>query len=73
MHGMFELSKFNQPISDWTFRYIKTTRDMFKHSQFNQDISQWKLRYTTFTKNMFLGCPIKKEYKPDLSNTNKKY
>jgi hypothetical protein len=46
---------------------------MFKHSQFNQDISNWKLRYTTFTKNMFLGCPIKKEYKPDLSNTNKQY
>ena len=73
MHGMFELSVFNQPIPNWTFRYIKTTRDMFKRSQFNQDISKWKLRYTTFTKNMFLGCPIKKEYKPDLSNTNKQY
>ena len=67
MSWLFYESDFNGNISNWNTSKVTSMREMFAYSKFNKDISNWQINKNCNTSNMFTDCPIREEYKPELS------
>jgi hypothetical protein len=53
MSGMFEGSRFNQPIASWDVSHVTDMSEMFHESWFNQPIGGWDVSHVTDMSQMF--------------------
>ena len=53
MYGMFQLTTFNQDISNWDVSSVENMQQMFFRAAFNQDISKWDVSSVQNLENMF--------------------
>jgi len=53
MAGMFQVSAFNQDISNWNVQKVTDMISMFRNSDFNQDISNWEIGNVKDMRHMF--------------------
>lgn len=58
MSYMFELSSFNQDISNWDVSNVENMSYMFHFSDFNQEIGNWDVSKVEDMTHMFKGSPF---------------
>ena len=66
MSKLFNVSNFNENLSNWDVRNVKKMGGMFYGcTQFNQDLSKWNVSNVKDMNSMFYGCT---QFNQDLSN-----
>ena len=55
MSGMFESSRFNQPLESWNVENVTDMSNMFANSSFNQPLASWNVSNVTNMRGMFFN------------------